>query len=430
MSRRGRGATRDPPIPGASRRRRPSPAPRPGSPPGHRGPCWNLSLPCRGRTYGWSTHPGTTHGEGSRGLSQSLGIHLKLREECPRTVQRSKTTSKIKAHRVHQAVTILEGVDYERCPKCGAGVKGRIVDSKHCTLCLTASDSLADTVTPSGNSGDVVRRDLNDRIDQISDAIERRKLAAQRAGRELKGLRAKKRQLDERLQGEIERYDSAFVDSMRELEREIATLRERKRYFEKLQEMPDAVDALENEAGALQGTIDNLRSGLKEERSRLREADAKVATIASHFKSIMRNVQFPGVSEGDRVVLDSRNWQPTIQHSTQRWGFWDAGSGGKKTLFNVCYALAIHAAGVDQGLPVPNILIIDSPTKNISEDENPDLVRSLYREIYRLASAEKIQFLLIDSDLVPPVEETRWFQHKHMAGRSDAPSLISYYEGP
>ena len=45
VSPRGRGATRDPPIPGASRRRRPSPAPRPGSPPGHRGPCWKLSFP-------------------------------------------------------------------------------------------------------------------------------------------------------------------------------------------------------------------------------------------------------------------------------------------------------------------------------------------------------------------------------------------------
>ena len=76
VSPRGRGATRDPPIPGASRRRRPSLAPRPGSPPGHRGPCWKLSFPCRWRTHGWSTHPKTTHGEGSRGLSQPLGIHL------------------------------------------------------------------------------------------------------------------------------------------------------------------------------------------------------------------------------------------------------------------------------------------------------------------------------------------------------------------
>ncbi len=76
VSPHGRGATRDLPMPGASRRRRPSPARRPGSPPGHRGPCWNLSFPRRGRTCGWSTHSKTTHGECFRGLSQPLGIHL------------------------------------------------------------------------------------------------------------------------------------------------------------------------------------------------------------------------------------------------------------------------------------------------------------------------------------------------------------------
>jgi hypothetical protein len=36
---------------------------------------------------------------------------------------------------------------------------------------------------------------------------------------------------------------------------------------------------------------------------------------------------------------------------------------------------------LERGMPVPRLLI-DSPTKNISEDENPDLVRSLYKQIY------------------------------------------------
>ena len=254
-----------------------------------------------------------------------------------------------------------------------------------------------------------------------------------RSRRELDALYAKKRQLDEKLQRDVERYDSAFVDGIRELEREIATLVERRRFLEKLQEMRQAVDALENEAGALQGQIDNLRSGIAGERLRLREADKKVASIAGHFKAIMRNVEFPGVAEGDKVVVDSRSWRPIIQHDGQEWGFWDTGSGGKKTLFNVCYALAVHAAGVEQKMPVPNILIIDSPTKNISEDENPELVHALYREIYRFAGSktgEGTQFLLIDSDLVPPAEDTPHFVQRHMAGRVDAPSLFPYYEGP
>jgi len=176
-----------------------------------------------------------------------------------------------------------------------------------------------------------------------------------------------------------------------------------------------------------------VRSAIDEERSRLRLADENVAVIAARFKSIMLSVGFPGVVDADEVVIDTRNWRPVILHGGQEWSFWDAGSGGKKTLFNVCYALAVHEAARERGMPVPNVLVIDSPTKNISDDENPELVRALYREIYRLASTagnDATQFLLIDSDLVEPENQLAGFAHRRLAGVPDAPSLIPYYAGP
>lgn len=84
-------------------------------------------------------------------------------------------------------------------------------------------------------------------------------------------------------------------------------------------------------------------------------------------------------------------------------------------------------------MPVPNVLIIDSPTKNISDDEDPELVQSLYREIYRFAGGgdgQGTQFLLIDSRLVEPELTLSSFWQRRMAGEPDAPSLISYYVGP
>ena len=145
----------------------------------------------------------------------------------------------------------------------------------------------------------------------------------------------------------------------------------------------------------------------------------------------MLSVSFPGVAEDDEVIIDPRNWKPTVVHGEQEWSFWDTGSGGKKTLFNVCYALAIHAVALERQMPVPGLLVIDSPTKNISEDENPGLVRSLYSEIYRLARGQhQLQFLLIDSDLVRPSDELQGFLERRMAGEPDAPSLIPYYKGP
>jgi rubrerythrin len=346
-----------------------------------------------------------------------------------RALRAELVTAKVKADRTEQAVRLLDGANFLKCPQCGTDISERVPAPGECGLCGS------DVTSEHGSSSlelEAIRRELNDRIDQIADSIERRLRALGRSNRQLEQLRVKKSSLDQKLQHELARYDSAFVESVRSLDREIATLVERLRSLTKLQAMPRAINELEKEAGALQGQIDLLRSAIDEERKRLRRADANVAAIANRFKSIMLSVGFPGVSADDEVVID-RNWRPTVKHGEQEWSFWDAGSGGKKTLFNVCYALAIHEAARERQMPLPNVLVIDSPTKNISDDENPELVKALYREIYRLASADNgtaTQFLLIDSDLVRPEQEMAGFLERHLAGEPASPSLIPYYEGP
>ena len=285
----------------------------------------------------------------------------------------------------------------------------------------------------SGLELEAVRRELNDRIDQIADSIQRRERALTRSVRQLDQLKSEKARLDLELQRELARYDSAFVENVRALDREIATLNERLRSLAKLLAMPQAIYQLEEEAGALQGQIDRTRSEIDEARASLQRADENVSEIAERFKAIMVSVGFPGVAEDDQIVLDPRNWKPVVVHGEQEWSFWDAGSGGKKTLFNVCYALAVHEVARERGMPVPTVLVIDSPTKNISDDENPELVRALYAEIYRLArlrDGTATQFILIDSNLVAPVDEVPDFASRHLAGTPDAPALIPYYDGP
>lgn len=207
---------------------------------------------------------------------------------------------------------------------------------------------------------------------------------------------------------------------------------ERLASLDRLRELPQAIADLELEAGRLQGDIDRFRTLLAEERGRLKAADTRVKKIANTFLSIMREIGFPGVSADDEVQLDPRNWQPFVRHGEQAWTFYDAGSGGKKTLFNVCYALAVHTVAAEENLPLPSFLIIDSPTKNISDDENPELVGALYREIYALATREgrRLQFVLIDSDLVSPEPAIPEFVHRRLAGENEAPRLIPYYDGP
>jgi len=347
-----------------------------------------------------------------------------------RALRAELITAKTKAERVDQAGRVLEGVHYQRCPECGTNISERPRNDELCCLCGSIK---SDEPNLNPLELEALRRDLNERIDQIGENITRREREHHRMLKQLAQAQEYKASLDKQLQEELARYDSAFVESIRGVEREIATLVERIKSLKQLQQMPQAVNALEEEAGALQGKIDHIRTSVSQERERLRDADANIAAIATKFKRIMLSVSFPGVSEDDEVIIDPRNWRVSVIHRNQKWTFWDTGSGGKKTLFNVCYALAIHEVALDLGMPVPDVLIIDSPTKNISEDENPELVRSLYAEIYRLTRNQEgrsMQFLLIDSELVEPDTELPGFMERRMAGEPDAPSLIPYYTGP
>jgi len=337
--------------------------------------------------------------------------------------------AKIKSVRIEQAGQVLQGVSFSRCPECGNDVSSRSTSERVCRLCGEAR--VRESETPSVEL-EALRRDMNERIDELADSISRRRDTHDRQQRSLSDLQKRKAELDRQLTDELRRYDSAFVTSIRAADRDVATFQERLAALERLRELPEAIGRLEEEAGELQGRIDRLRSAIEEERGRLTGAHRHAKKIGDRFLEIMLKVGFPGVYENDHVVLDPRNWRPMVVHHAQEWGFFDAGSGGKKTLFNVCYALAIHAVATEIGLPVPSFLILDSPTKNISEDVDPQLVRALYDEIYALAGQpdQGIQFLLIDSDLVSPRDELRGFSHRRLAGTAEDPSLIPYYIGP
>jgi hypothetical protein len=353
-------------------------------------------------------------------LGEMLEEHNSLRSEL--------ITSKTKLVRVHEADRVLEGAVLQQCPECGVKVDDRPASKDSCRLCGEAiePDELV------GDESEALRRYLNERIDEIGSAISRRREERERQGRRLAEARLRRADLDGALSKELERYDTAYISSLRAADREVAALRERIVALRRFQEVPKAILCLEEEAGALQGAIDRLSSSVDEERARLRNADSKVARIASRFHELMLGVGFPGVFDTDRVHIDTRAWQPHVEHDGDHWGFYDAGSGGKKVLYNVLFALSLHGVASELDMPVPSFLIIDSPTKNISEDENPQIVSSLYDMIYSLASrpGNPTQFILIDSDLVSPSGDLPSFSHRRMAGTPDEPSLIPYYAGP
>ena len=333
-------------------------------------------------------------------------------------------STKVKASRADQAISVLRNVEFVSCPCCGVPVASTRFDEQSvCNLCGQSPQKEKEltAVDPELNS------DLDARIDDLGESVDRHKRELARSLKRRESLLERQTELDLRLGQEVERYDSAYTSNARAVDSKVAQLEERIRSIEKLAQMPAAISALEKEAASLQADIDRVKIEMADEQKRLIGADNNLEAIATAFRQIMIDVGFPGVYGEDKVHLDPRNWFPYVRHGEQEWSFADAGSGGKKTLFNVCYALAVHRVALERDLPLPTLLIIDSPTKNITRDEDPELVEALYQRIYKLAEdfCGKLQVLLIDSHLVEPNEPNFKFSKRRMP-----PPLISYYVGP
>jgi hypothetical protein len=108
-----------------------------------------------------------------------------------------------------------------------------------------------------------------------------------------------------------------------------------------------------------------------------------------------------------------------------------AGSGGKKTLFNICYAVALHRLVEEMNLPLPRFLIIDSPMKNIGTEVNKDIFIAFYNYVYSLLSSSMrgTQLIVIDTELSAPKVALDFTERLMIAGDANHPPLIPYYSG-
>ncbi|MBU6458423.1 MAG: hypothetical protein KGL35_04475 [Bradyrhizobium sp.] len=199
--------------------------------------------------------------------------------------------------------------------------------------------------------------------------------------------------------------------------------------------MPGEVEAKLSEADQLSVKIAELEREIQMEQARFEDGRSNVVALERNFHLLLRAIHFPEIKEEDRVFLNQRTWFPYIHpkgNDALAWTFSDAGSGGKMVLFKICFALAIHLTAAQRDLPIPRILVVDSPMKNITPDINPEIFFHFYRELYRLLQNElrTWQCIVIDQTYFEPPEGFLDHAHRLMT-KSDPrhPPLISYYHG-
>ena len=106
---------------------------------------------------------------------------------------------------------------------------------------------------------EVLRNDLNTRIDELDDLIGRHAKQSEQQRAQVARAREEKNRLDRQLTLQLEHYDSAYVSQIRAVDRTIAELEERQRQLSRLAELPKALEQMETSSGELEGRITTLR---------------------------------------------------------------------------------------------------------------------------------------------------------------------------
>jgi hypothetical protein len=352
-------------------------------------------------------------------------LQTKLTEE--QALRSEILATKFKLTRLESASALLSDVTFDECPQCGTPVNQLTRQSDVCSLCGTPSAAAA---KPDVFRASATQRDLDARLIDVEASISHREKARRKQSRSVDELRMKKAALDR----ELYSYDSAFLSQSRSLERRLATLDERLVGLAKDARIPEALEAYEKRADEHQREATRLRREIKTEREKLGDKETIVEKLENYFFEALRTVGFPGLTERDRIHLNRRTWIPFILpegDESLAYSFSGAGSGGKKTLFNVCYALALHRLASERDLPLPTFLMIDSPMKNIGTDVNRDIFRAVYAYLYKLAVGplNDTEFVIFDSEMAAPTIGLSFKDRLMNLDDPEHPPLIPYYKG-
>jgi hypothetical protein len=377
----------------------------------------------------------------ARGLGLNIAIlnvevsELREAQERDRRHLHEVETLTLKFRRSSAAKQILQGVTFSHCPRCTQELPERTADL--CQVC-GQSDELA---TTDDADSLLVERDAKGRIEELSELILKRDrgIAALLRARERES--ALKARIEREL-GEATRvYDSVYLSRALAAERERASLYQQAAGLEALLRLPRLVAEQEAQIGHLSARESALRDDLRTERAAAQQDASSLDLLEELFHDCLLRTALPGISDNDEVKIDAKDFLPAV------WGpeaiastvtsFSNMSSGGKKTLFKSCFAVAIHRLAVRVGATLPQILIIDSPMKNISERENWEQFQGFHDMLYALKSDElrETQLVLIDKEFFPPSEDLgidlyeRHMQPNEPGTDNPNPPLIPYYAG-
>ena len=183
---------------------------------------------------------------------------------------------------------------------------------------------------------------------------------------------------------------------------------------------------------------DQLRGENRNVSSQSKNQNINNHRLNQLFLDCLKNVGFPGLSELDEIKYEKNTYMPIIynRYTGKEVSFENLGSGGKRTIFKICFALAVHRFHSEkkENNYLPSFFVLDTPMKNISEKEDKIKYDRFYQYILQLFSSE-----LSDTQLI--IVENKLTDLKMYANKDNAiikhmtddigidPPLFKHYRG-
>ncbi len=345
-------------------------------------------------------------------------------------------TLKFKFRRVSAAKAVLGGLAFDYCPRCTQKLPHR--SDEECSVCgLPDSEK---EIPEFDNK--TIEKDADERTKELKDVIGRQNIQLKNLRIRQSEFQREKGRIDAELNIAMKNYDSAFLSQALAFERRKGFLEKSVEDLRKWKILPQKVTEQQKKADELLIEESKIKLELKELRKSAEKDLGNLRRLEELFLNCLLRAKVPSYSSKDTVEINSNDFTPHVIPAGSGGlvsSFSNLGSGGKKTLFKCCYAIAIHRLAKEIGAVLPNLLIIDSPMKNISERENLDQFESFHQLLFELAEDElsDTQFIIIDKELFSPNTDSNFeFKSRHMTPfevdrepKHDELPLIPYYKG-
>ncbi len=286
------------------------------------------------------------------------------------------------------------------CPSCLQNLPEapRIEDSR-CTLC--GRELLEDP--DSGFDVEAERRATNERMRHLDRYIDEVQDEVRLATATMAETSSAEQRIEAELNSRVASDLSPFVHDREILIRGREQLQAQDAALDQALGSHEALERRKADLAKLEARQQAVGKELDGRRKNRPEKEQVVADLSEHFADLLRAWGFPKVDEDGAPRLDE-GFVPWVHGRPYR----EVGSSGALTLIAVAWHLTLFERAIEEGLPHPGFLIIDSPQKNLSPDAvgdteflDPKIVESMWSHMANWCEHHpQAQILVVDN--TPP----------------------------